>query len=144
MIRIVIADPDPATRKALTLLLRREMGTNSIVHVGDVETLIHTLAEGQPDLLLLDWRLYGSPAPDTCRLLQKAYPNLKIVILSVNADDEAAAREAGADFIHKGASPDELIETLTPLLQKDTHINDPNADTDVNLKKDKKSNLKGE
>jgi len=137
MIRIIIADPDHATRKALTLLLRRKMGTNGIVEVGDVETLIRMLAGASPDLLLLDWRLYGSPAPDTCRLLQKAYPNLKIVLLSVNADDEAAAREAGADFIHKGAPPDELIATLTPLLGKDTYINVPNADAggDLNTKK---------
>lgn len=120
MIRIIIADPDPATRKALILLLRRRMGTNGILEASDVETLIRTLAEGSPDLLLLDWRLYGSPAPETCRLLRKAYPHLNIVLLSVNADDESAAREAGADFVHKGAPPEELIATLTPLLRTDT------------------------
>ena len=135
MIRILIADPDPATRKALTLLLRRKMGTNGIVEVSDVETLIRTLADGSPDLLLLDWRLYGSPATDTCRLLQKAYPHLKIVLLSVNADDEAAAKEAGADFIHKGASPDELIATLTPLLRKDTCTKDSHVDAGGDLSK---------
>jgi two-component system chemotaxis response regulator CheY len=119
MIRILIADPDSATRKALTLLIRRKLGTNDIIEVSDVETLIRALADTPPDLLLLDWRLYGSPAPETCRLLQKAYPCLKIVLLSVDANDAAAAKEAGAAFIHKGASPDELIATLTPLLRKE-------------------------
>ncbi len=119
MIHILIADPDSATRKALILLLRRKLGTDCIFEVKDVETLIRTLADTSPDLLLLDWRLYGSPAPDTCRLLRRAYPNLKIVLLSVDADDEAAAKEAGADFVHKGASPDELIATLTLLLRKE-------------------------
>lgn len=119
MIRIIIADPDPATRKALILLLRRRLGTNGIVEVSDVETLIRALAEGSPELLLLDWKLYGSPAPETCRLLRKAYPRLNIVLLSVNADDESAAREAGAGFVHKGAPPEELIATLTPLLRTD-------------------------
>jgi DNA-binding NarL/FixJ family response regulator len=118
MIRILIADPDSATRKALTLLLRRKLGMNGTIEVQDVETLIRALADTPPDLLLLDWRLYGSPAPETCRLLQKAYPRLKIIILSVDAGDETAAKEAGADFIHKGAPPDELITTLTPLLRK--------------------------
>jgi DNA-binding NarL/FixJ family response regulator len=119
MIRIFIADPDSATRKALALLLRRKLGTSGIIEVQDVETLIRALADTPPDLLLLDWRLYGSPAPDTCRLLQKAYPHLKIIILSVDANDEAAAKKAGADFIYKGAPPDELIATLTPLLRKE-------------------------
>ncbi|GJQ34780.1 MAG: hypothetical protein JETCAE01_07900 [Anaerolineaceae bacterium] len=122
MIRILIADPDPATRKALSLLLRRKLGVNGIVKVGDVESLIRTLADSSPDLLLLDWQLYGSPAPETCRLLQKAYPRLKIVLLSVNASDEAAAREAGADFIYKGAPPEELIATLTRFLRRDSIV----------------------
>ena len=119
MIRIIIADPDSAARKALTLLLRRKLGTNGIIEVDGVEALIRALADTPPDLLLLDWRLYGSPAPETCRLLQRAYPQLKIILLSVDAEDAAAAREAGAGFVHKGASPDELIATLTPLLRKE-------------------------
>ncbi len=119
MIRILIADPDSSARKALTLLLRKKLGSKEILEARDVEALIRVLADTPPDLLLLDWKLYGSPAPDTCRLLQKAYPRLKIVILSVNAEDETAAKSAGASFIHKGAAPDELIATLTPLLRKE-------------------------
>ena len=119
MIHILIADPDSATRKALILLMQRKLGTNCIFEVKDVEALIRSLADTPPDLLMLDWRLYGSPATETCRLLRKAYPHLKIVLLSVNANDATAAKEAGADFIHKGASPDELIATLTSLLRKE-------------------------
>ncbi|HEX9331285.1 MAG TPA: response regulator transcription factor [Anaerolineales bacterium] len=115
MIRILIADPDLATRKALILLLKRKLDIHDILEIGDVETLIRSLADTPPDLLLLDWRLYGSPATETCRLLRKAYPRLKIVLLSVDAEDASAAKQAGADFVHKGASPDELIATLTPL-----------------------------
>jgi DNA-binding NarL/FixJ family response regulator len=122
MIRILIADPDPATRKALILLLQHKLGTDCIFEVRDVEALIRTLSDIPPDLLLLDWRLYGSPAPETCRLLRKAYPEMDIVLLSVNAEDATAAREAGAGFIHKGASPDELIATLTPILRKDINL----------------------
>src|SRR5512134_4150339 len=119
MFHILIADADPATRKAFSLLLRHKLASDCLVEVADLETLIRSLADTPPDLLLLDWRLYGSPAPETCRLLQKAYPCLKIVLLSVDAEDATAARDAGASFIHKGASPDELIATLTPLLRKE-------------------------
>ncbi|MEO8355441.1 MAG: response regulator [Chloroflexota bacterium] len=119
MNHILIADPDSATRKALALLLRRKLGIDGIIEVDSVETLIRALAETMPNLLLLDWRLYGSPAPDTCRLLQLAYSQLKIILLSVDAGDAYAANEAGASFVHKGASPDELIATLMPLLRKE-------------------------
>ena len=90
------------------------------MEVDSVETLIRALADTSPELLLLDWRLYGSPAPETCRLLQRAYPQLKIILLSVDSNDAGAAKEAGAEFVHKGASPDELIATLTPLLRKES------------------------
>ena len=119
MIHILVADPDSSTRKALILLLQRKLGTNGIIEVKDVEALIRSLADTPPDLLLLDWRLYGSPPTDTCRLLRKAYPHLQIVLLSVDANDATAAEEAGAGFIHKGASPDQLIATLMPLLRKE-------------------------
>jgi DNA-binding NarL/FixJ family response regulator len=118
MIHILIADPDSATRKALILLLQRKLNNHCISEVQDVETLIRRLADDPPDLLLLDWRLYGSPAPETSRLLRKAYPHLKIILLSVDSNDATAAKEVGADFIHKGASPDDLIATLSPLLRK--------------------------
>ena len=126
MIRIIIADPDSATRKALALLLQHKLGTYSIIEVQDVETLIRALADATPDLLLLDWKLYGSPAPETCRLLQKAYPHLKIIILSVDATDEAAAKDAGADFVYKGASPDELIGILKPLFDHQADLDHTN------------------
>ena len=119
MFRILIADPDPVTRKALILLLQRKLRNDDVAEIEDVETLIRTLAYTPPDLLLLDWQLYGSPAAETCRLLRKAYPHLKIILLSVDAADAVPAAEAGASFIHKGACPDKLIATLTPLLRKE-------------------------
>lgn len=116
MIHLIIADPDHAARKALSLLLRRKLEVQKIVEAEDVKTLICALAEDTPDLLLLDWKLYGSPAPETCLLLQKAYPHLKIILLSVDAEDETAAKKAGAEFIHKGAAPDELITVLKSII----------------------------
>jgi DNA-binding NarL/FixJ family response regulator len=117
MIRILIADPDSATRKALSALLQRKLAANTIIEVENIETLIRQLADIPPDLLLLDWRLHGSPAPETCKLIQKAYPLLKILLLSVDADNANEAKQAGAIFIHKGASPDELIAILEPILK---------------------------
>jgi DNA-binding NarL/FixJ family response regulator len=117
MIRILIADPDSATRKALSALLQRKLAASTIIEVENIETLIRQLADIPPDLLLLDWRLHGSPAPETCKLIQKAYPLLKILLLSVDADNANEAKQAGAIFIHKGASPDELIAKLEPILK---------------------------
>jgi DNA-binding NarL/FixJ family response regulator len=116
MTRILIADPDLTSRKALSLLLSTKLGITSIVEAGDTEMLIRCLADNSLDILLLDWKLYGAPAPETCRLILKAYPNLKIVLLSVDAEDHHYAAEAGAAFIHKGANPVEVLAVLESLV----------------------------
>ena len=133
MNQIIIADQDSAARKALTLVLQRKWGTHTILEVDGVEELIRALANTPPDLLLLDWRLYGSPAPETCRLLQRAYPQLKIILLSINAEDAAAAKDSGAAFIYKGASPDELIATLSPFLRKESETSQGGQPPDLFL-----------
>lgn len=115
MIRTLIAESDSATRKALSLLLQCKMTSVLISEAQDVESLIRLFADTPPDILLLDWRLYGSPAPETCRLLKKAYPDLKVVLLSLDARDKFTACAAGADFVHKGAGPEALITTLHTL-----------------------------
>lgn len=120
MIRILIADADPAARRALSLLLRRRLCMEEIYSVADVESLIRALADTPPELLLLDWKLYGSPALETCHLLQKAFPQLKIVLLSLDAGDEVIARSAGVEFIHKGAAPETIIAKLTSILYQDS------------------------
>ena len=120
MIHVLIADADPAARKALSLLLRRKLCMEDIYEVADVESLIRVLANTMPALLLLDGKLYGSTPLETCRLLQKAFPQLKIVLLSLDADDEKIAKSEGLDFIHKGAAPDTTILRLTSLLYQDS------------------------
>jgi DNA-binding NarL/FixJ family response regulator len=114
MKQVLIADPDPASRQAFNLLLTQRLGITGIHEASDSETLIKTFERFPVDILLLDWKMYGAPAPETCRLLLKAYPRLKIILLSVNADHLSAAQAAGAGFIHKGSSPEEVLRVLEP------------------------------
>jgi DNA-binding NarL/FixJ family response regulator len=114
---ILIADPDSASRKALALILKHRFGVSQICEVGEVEMLIRSLAEYQPELLLLDRSLCGASAPEACILLRKAYPTLKIVLLSADANDAEAAHMADVCFFHKGAKPEQLIDTLSSLME---------------------------
>jgi DNA-binding NarL/FixJ family response regulator len=116
MIRTLVADSDPSARKALVSLLQRKVDPNIIFEAGNAESIILQLVDLMPDLLILDWRMHGCPEPEFSKLVSKAYPHIKIILLSVDANDAAAAKEAGVSFIHKGASPDELIATLSPFL----------------------------
>ena len=99
MKRILIADPDPAFRKALALLITRRLDIRHVIdEAADTGTLIQMLADNQPDLLLLNWSIHGVPGPETCTLLRNTYPNLKVILLSLNPEDAAAANAVGAGF----------------------------------------------
>src|SRR5512137_756254 len=109
MLRILIADQDPAFRKALALLIRRKLGVRHIEEASDTGTLIQKLADSRPDLLLLNWFLHGMPGPEFCSLLRNTYPNLKVILVSLHPEDAAAAGSAGAGFICKSAPPEETL-----------------------------------
>ena len=115
---IMIADSDSASRKALALILKHRFGVEHVREAGDVETLIRSLADCPPGLLLLDWSLCGAPAPEACILIRKAYPTLKIILLSADANNAEAAHRADVCFVHKGAKPEQLIESLSDSLKE--------------------------
>jgi len=119
MKRILIADPDPAFRKALALLLTHRLDMRFIDEAADTGTLIQKLADTHPDLLLLSWSIHGVPGPETCILLRNTYPDLKVVLLSLNPEDAAAAYAAGAEFICKSASPEKTLGVLNSVLAEE-------------------------
>ncbi len=115
MARILIADPDGSFRKALILLLTHKLGIEGVEEAADIGQLIQVLVDKPPEVLLLSWSLYGAPGLETCQLLRKSYPTMKIMLLSVNPEDEAAAKSAGAQFIHKGSSAEATLSALKSL-----------------------------
>ena len=116
MKRVIIADPDTTFRKALALLIARKLDIHQIDEAADTGTLIQKLSDFCPDLLLLSWSIHGVPGPETCVLLRNTYPDLKIVLLSLNPEDATAAHAAGAEFICKSASPEETLAVLNAIL----------------------------
>ncbi len=116
MKRILIADPDPAFRKALALLITRRLEVCQIDEAADTGNLIQKLADTCPDLLLLNWSIHGVPGLETCILLRNTYPDLKVILLSMNPEDADAAHAVGAGLICKCASPEETLTVLRSVL----------------------------
>ncbi len=113
---ILIADPDPAIRSALALILRHRFGANDVCLSKDMLTFALSMANCAPQLLLFDPTLYDATAPEACLLLRQTDPTLELVLLSARNEDALAAEKAGAHFIHKGDSPEKMFATLAPLL----------------------------
>jgi DNA-binding NarL/FixJ family response regulator len=118
---ILIADPDPAIRSALALILRSRFGADDVCLSKDMLTFAFSMAACAPRILLFDAGLYHATALEACLVLRQTYPALELVLLSAREDDGLAAEKAGAHFIHKGDSPEKILATLAPLLKEECH-----------------------
>jgi DNA-binding NarL/FixJ family response regulator len=110
---VLIADAEARTRSALRLLFEQMPEVEGIVEVSDALDLLPGIARSSPGLLLLDWRLAGKRTAKLVPLFHLLYPGIKIVAVSVVAEDRNPALASGADaFASKSAPPDELLATL--------------------------------
>jgi DNA-binding NarL/FixJ family response regulator len=116
MTRILIADPDPTSRKALALLLTRKLGAEIIIEATEAESLLNMVTATLPNVLLLDDSLNGLDLSETCHRLQKDFPALTIALLSLNETNREKAAALGIKFIHKGACLDETLAHLQTIL----------------------------
>ena len=109
---ILIADDDPGIVDAIAQFLE-EVGY-AVRTTVDVTT-IGQLADGLPDLILLDIRMSGRDGGEICRQLKRADAtrDIPIIIFSASKDTERIARDAGADdFIAKPFDMYQLVEKI--------------------------------
>lgn len=113
MTRVLIAAADYSLCHALKLLLRQRLPMAVVGEAATTAELNASLAQLQPDLLLIDWAL--PEFQDLARLAayQAAAPQTCIVALSVGAEEIAAVLAAGAEAcLARGASPEDVIGLL--------------------------------
>lgn len=107
--RILIADADPGLRSALGHLMRRRLDLHELQDASDMDEVRCCATACTPGLLLLDWTLPGLQAEKGLAEVRKAFPSTRVVVLSIQSEDQEAALAAGASgFVYKALAPDEV------------------------------------
>jgi CheY-like chemotaxis protein len=113
-LRILGVEDNPFGRVVLNTILT-ELG-HSAEFIGRGEAATERIAQGDFDAVLMDMVLPGIDGIETIRRIRNLGPpsgRIAIVGVSGRGDDEAAAREAGADaFLVKPVSPRALATAL--------------------------------
>lgn len=113
MTRVLIAAADPSLRNALKLILRQRLPMAVVGEAATAAELDASLAQLQPDLLLVDWALPEFQDPAKLAVCQAAAPQVRIVALSVGIEEIAGVLASGADAcLARGATPENLIGLL--------------------------------
>ena len=120
---VLIVDDSASVRKLVELTLRRS-GFSVISAVSGLEALA-TLAETQPDLILLDVMLVSLDGFQLCRVIRNHpdYKDTPVVILSGRESeaDRQTGFDAGVDaYLVKPFKPNELTTVVNRLIGADT------------------------
>ena len=114
-IRIFLADDHPLLRVGLRLSLDRHENIQVIGEASDGFSAVEKIQSDPPDISLIDVDMPGLSGIKVIRILRKALPQMKILVLSTYNDETYIrdAMRAGADgYVLKSIEAQELVRIM--------------------------------
>lgn len=116
--RILIVDDLARARQSMKALVGTHPAVAALQEAISGREAIALVESWRPDAVLMDVCM-PDPAGeamngiDATKTIKTRWPNVKIIVVSMNGDYEAQALEAGADaFVNKGEPPARLLQAL--------------------------------
>jgi len=118
---ILIVEDEPALVEFLKYNLEREGFRTA--SAGDGEEAMLALAEGRPDVVILDWMLPFVSGIEVCRRLRRDPETRSLPIIMLTARGEESDRVRGLDvgaddYVTKPFSPSELVARVRAVLRR--------------------------
>ncbi|MBT3303569.1 MAG: response regulator transcription factor, partial [Bacteroidetes bacterium] len=89
IIKVILVDDHDIVRDGINALLMIEENIEVIGEAANSDELFALLKEKTPDLLLLDIIMPGMSGLEVAKELNHTYPEIKIIILSSNLDEDS-------------------------------------------------------
>ena len=123
--KILLAEKGKNLISALLLVLTsikktevKEIGL--ILNVDRIDNLYKELKKERPDILIMNGGFVDHITRESVLILQKLYPAMKILILSIDPGMEKRYSEVGiGDFIIKGDSAEVFYDSMVSFLKKE-------------------------
>jgi two-component system response regulator DevR len=115
VIRVFLLDDHEVVRRGLRDLLEAEDDITVVGEAGTAEEALNRVPATQPDVAVLDVRLPDGDGVEVCRELRSRYPDLRCLMLTSFADDEAllGAVVAGASgYVLKQVRGTDLVDSI--------------------------------
>jgi DNA-binding NarL/FixJ family response regulator len=123
--KILLAEKSKSLVSALMLVLTqiKDTGVNEIglvLHVDSVNNLYSKLKKEKPEVLIINGGFVNHKTREAIPVLQKLYPAMTILILSIDPGLEEKYQEIGVgNFILKGDSAENFYNSMNDFLKKE-------------------------
>ncbi len=127
MVRVFLLDDHDIVRRGLAHLFETQADIELVGEAGTAEEALSRIPPTRPDVALLDVRLPDGDGVEVCREIRSRYPEIRCLMLTSFADDEALfdAIMAGASgYLLKQVKSDEIVEAVR-LVAKGESLLDP-------------------
>lgn len=125
MIKVMVVDDHELVRTGITRILNDAPGISVISEAASGEEALHIARKTKPHVLLMDVSMPGIGGLEATRKLVKSNDGLKIIVLSVHADEPFPSRmmEAGAQgYLTKGCAVEEILTAIKTVHSGERYI----------------------
>lgn len=127
-VRVVLADDHTLVRSGIRALLNGLPGVEVVAEAGDGREALRLTENLHPDLVLMDIAMAGMNGLEATARLTKEYPQIKVIILSMHANEEyvlQALRAGAAGYLLKDAGTAELEIAIRAVARGETYLSPP-------------------
>jgi len=127
-IRVLLADDHALVRAGIRLLLEKLPDIAVVAEASDGREAIRLVEQHEPGVVLTDVAMPFLNGLEVTRHLAKTFPGVRVVILSMYADEEhvyLALRAGATGYLIKGAAREELQLAIRAVARGDTYLSPP-------------------
>ncbi|HYG60465.1 MAG TPA: response regulator transcription factor, partial [Symbiobacteriaceae bacterium] len=88
-VRIMVVDDHEVVRLGLVTLLSRQPGYQVVGEAAGAAEAVEKAQSLQPDIVVMDVRMPDGSGIEACRVIRAEQPDVKVIMLTSYADDEA-------------------------------------------------------
>ena len=114
-LRVLLVDDHEVVRQGLRALLDAADAIDVVGEAGTAADAVRRVGYDNPEVVVMDVRLPDGSGVDACREIRSRWPDIKVLMLTSYADEEAlvAAIMAGAaGYVLKRIDSDELLRSI--------------------------------